>query len=109
MTGDAPLRGRRDEPAELDALVGRARAGRSGALVVSGEAGVGKTALLEHAAARADDDDVEYHLGKVFTKLGIRGRAGLRTALADLDRAAPGAGEPADGTGGGVLAAPAGS
>ncbi|MFV2175563.1 AAA family ATPase [Actinomadura sp. LOL_016] len=56
MTGTMRLRGRRDELAELDALVGRARAGQSGALVVSGEAGVGKTALLEHAAARAADD-----------------------------------------------------
>ncbi|QFY09111.1 AAA family ATPase [Nonomuraea phyllanthi] len=48
-----PLRGRRRELAELDALVQRARAGRSGALVVSGEAGVGKTALLDRMAARA--------------------------------------------------------
>ncbi|MFD6996869.1 hypothetical protein ACFWA5_11445 [Streptomyces mirabilis] len=31
----------------------RARTGRSGALVVSGEAGVGKAALLDHMAARA--------------------------------------------------------
>ncbi|WP_338904640.1 AAA family ATPase [Streptomyces nigra] len=49
----APLRGRRGELAELEALVSRARAGRSGALVVSGEAGVGKTALLNHVTARA--------------------------------------------------------
>ena len=34
-------------------MVTRARAGRSGALVVSGEAGVGKTALLDQTAARA--------------------------------------------------------
>ncbi|GGO16369.1 helix-turn-helix domain-containing protein [Microbispora bryophytorum] len=27
----------------------------------------------------------EYHLRKVFTKLGIRGRAELKTALAELD------------------------
>jgi DNA-binding CsgD family transcriptional regulator len=48
-----PLRGRDREIAELDALVSRARTGRSGALVVCGEAGVGKTALLDHTAARA--------------------------------------------------------
>lgn len=48
-----PLRGRHRELAELDELVRRARSGRSGALVVSGEAGIGKTALLDHAAARA--------------------------------------------------------
>jgi DNA-binding CsgD family transcriptional regulator len=49
----APLWGRNHELAELDALLGRARNGRSGALVISGEAGVGKTALLDHAVARA--------------------------------------------------------
>ncbi|GAA2118150.1 LuxR family transcriptional regulator [Actinomadura napierensis] len=48
-----PLRGRRRELAELDATLERARAGRSGALVVSGEAGVGKTALLDRMVARA--------------------------------------------------------
>ncbi|MFB4308280.1 AAA family ATPase [Actinomadura sp. GTD37] len=53
MTEAVPLRGRVLELAELDALVERARAGRSGALVVSGEAGVGKTALLDRTAARA--------------------------------------------------------
>ncbi|WP_245666651.1 AAA family ATPase [Actinomadura latina] len=53
MTESAPLRGRRREVAELAALVARARAGRSGALIVSGEAGVGKTALLDDMAARA--------------------------------------------------------
>ncbi|MEV5828620.1 AAA family ATPase [Spirillospora sp. NPDC052242] len=56
MTGTIPLRGRRRELAELDALVERARAGRSDALVVCGEAGVGKTAILEHAAARMAAD-----------------------------------------------------
>ncbi|WP_224299849.1 AAA family ATPase [Streptomyces olivaceus] len=53
MTETVPLRGRRRELSELDALVNRARAGHSGALVLSGEAGVGKTALLDHAATRA--------------------------------------------------------
>ncbi|MET9352731.1 LuxR family transcriptional regulator [Streptomyces sp. NPDC006617] len=55
MAHPTPLRGRRRESAELDTLVSRARAGRSGALVVSGEAGVGKTALLDVMAARAAD------------------------------------------------------
>ncbi|MFH8443388.1 AAA family ATPase [Streptomyces sp. NPDC018026] len=53
MTGNVPLRGRRHELAELDALVNRARAGHSEALTVSGEAGVGKTALLDHLTASA--------------------------------------------------------
>ena len=49
----APLRGRGRELDELDALVSRARVGRSGALVVSGEAGIGKTALLDRMVAGA--------------------------------------------------------
>jgi DNA-binding CsgD family transcriptional regulator len=42
------LRGRDHERAVLDGLLAGAREGRSGALVLRGEAGVGKTALLEH-------------------------------------------------------------
>jgi DNA-binding CsgD family transcriptional regulator len=49
------LRGRRDECAVLDRLLDEARGGRSGALVVEGEAGVGKTALLDYAIASASD------------------------------------------------------
>ena len=50
-----PLRGRRDERAVLDALLAAVRSGRSGALVVRGEAGIGKTALLEYAIESASD------------------------------------------------------
>ena len=49
------LRGRQDECAVLDGLLGDARAGRSGVLVVRGDAGVGKTALLEYAIESASD------------------------------------------------------
>src|SRR3984885_3609504 len=49
------LRGRRNECAVLDRLLDGAGAGRSGALVVEGEAGVGKTALLDYAVASASD------------------------------------------------------
>ncbi|MDX6703633.1 MAG: hypothetical protein QOF26_3859, partial [Baekduia sp.] len=49
------LRGRRDECAVLDGLLDDARAGRSGVLVLRGEAGIGKTALLEHAIESAPD------------------------------------------------------
>jgi MoxR-like ATPase len=48
------LHGRRAECDALDRLLADARRSRSGALVLRGEAGVGKTALLEHAAGRAD-------------------------------------------------------
>jgi DNA-binding CsgD family transcriptional regulator len=51
--GGLLLRGRRDECAVLARLLDGARAGRSGALVLEGEAGVGKTALLEYAVASA--------------------------------------------------------
>src|SRR5229473_1394060 len=44
----ALLRGRRREQEQLGQLITGIRAGRSGALVVRGEAGIGKTALLEY-------------------------------------------------------------
>ena len=47
------LRGRRGERAALDRLLDTARAGHSAVLVVRGEPGIGKTALLEYAAGRA--------------------------------------------------------
>jgi Cdc6-like AAA superfamily ATPase len=49
------LRGRRSEYAELDRLLAGVRAGRSQLLVVRGEAGVGKTALLEYLVEQASD------------------------------------------------------
>src|SRR3954447_16993240 len=45
--GGQPLRGRSGECAELRSLISRVRAGSSQVLVLRGEAGVGKTALLE--------------------------------------------------------------
>ncbi|MFB9196884.1 AAA family ATPase [Actinomadura verrucosospora] len=48
------LYGRDRELAAIDGLLDRARAGRSGALVLRGEAGIGKSALLDHAAGAAD-------------------------------------------------------
>ena len=47
------LRGRDSECEALDRLLDGVRAGRSGALVVRGEPGVGKTALLEYVLERA--------------------------------------------------------
>ncbi|MGZ6565366.1 MAG: AAA family ATPase [Solirubrobacteraceae bacterium] len=46
----AGLVGRERECAAIDALMDRALDGRGGALVVRGEAGIGKTALLDYAA-----------------------------------------------------------
>ncbi len=48
------LHGRERECAQLDGLLDAARAGRSGALVLRGEAGIGKSALLDYAGERAD-------------------------------------------------------
>ncbi len=51
--GTDVLYGRSTELAALEDLVARARGGRSGALVLRGEAGIGKTALLNRAAESA--------------------------------------------------------
>lgn len=47
------LWGRDREIGELATLIARAREGHSGSVVVSGEAGVGKTALVDHVASAA--------------------------------------------------------
>jgi DNA-binding CsgD family transcriptional regulator len=47
------LRGRSAENAALDRLLSDVRGGQSGVLVIRGEAGVGKTALVQQAAAQA--------------------------------------------------------
>ncbi|MHA7651005.1 helix-turn-helix transcriptional regulator [Mycobacterium sp. ML4] len=47
------LHGRERECAQLDQLLSAARSGHSGSLVVRGEAGMGKSALLDYAAAQA--------------------------------------------------------
>jgi DNA-binding CsgD family transcriptional regulator len=52
VTGSGLL-GRRDECQALDDLVAGARAGRSAALVLRGEPGIGKTALLNHLRERS--------------------------------------------------------
>ncbi|MBV9447976.1 MAG: AAA family ATPase [Streptosporangiaceae bacterium] len=50
------LRGREVQQAAIDALLSQARAGVSGALVLRGEPGIGKTALLDYAADLAQGD-----------------------------------------------------
>src|SRR5918996_2540846 len=49
------LRGRDEECAALDRLLDAARRGESRALVLRGESGVGKTALLDYAIGSAPD------------------------------------------------------
>src|SRR3954469_17442083 len=57
------LRGRASECALLDGLVSAIRRGESRSLVLRGEAGIGKTALLEHLIAAAPDATVARALG----------------------------------------------
>jgi len=99
------LHGREAERAAIEELLDAARRGTSGVLVLRGEAGIGKSAMLEHARAEARDmrvfavrgveseaelafaslhaqlfvspRTVEYHLAKVFGKLGLTSRAQL--------------------------------
>ena len=52
-TGASGFIGRTSERVVLDGLLATVREGQSGALVIRGEAGIGKTALLRHAARQA--------------------------------------------------------
>ena len=78
------LYGREHEQAAVERLLDGARAGRSGALVLRGEPGIGKSALLEHAAAAAGADfrviraaGVEYEAELSFAGLSLLLAAGL--------------------------------
>ena len=53
MAQEPVLFGRQAETAAIDALLDAAATGTSGSLVLLGEAGIGKTALLDHAARRS--------------------------------------------------------
>jgi DNA-binding CsgD family transcriptional regulator len=75
VSGDnVQLHGRNDELRELDRLCESARAGQSAALVIRGEAGVGKTALLRHVARRAPP------LSRVAQIAGVESEAELAFA-----------------------------
>ncbi|MFC7722248.1 AAA family ATPase [Nonomuraea recticatena] len=64
------LQGRPDEMAIINRLLEGARNGMSGALVLRGEAGIGKTALLDHAVEAAGDL-------RVLRGAGIESESGL--------------------------------
>lgn len=51
VLGASGLHGRRAEIAAVESLVGRLRAGRGGALALTAQPGLGRTALVEHARA----------------------------------------------------------
>ncbi len=57
------LRGRHAECARLDQLIAEARLGHSAVLVLRGEPGIGKSALLDYAAERAQEYQVLRAIG----------------------------------------------
>lgn len=86
------LVGRGNEQRRIGALLDGARQATSGALVLVGEPGIGKTALLEHAAAHATGF-------RVLRARGVQSEAELpfaallevcRPILAGLERLEPG-------------------
>jgi DNA-binding CsgD family transcriptional regulator len=81
------LHGRDGETAALVALLDGAREGRSGALVLRGEAGIGKSALLDHAVGAADGMAVIRSAGVEFeAELPYAGlQLLLRKAMGSVD------------------------
>ncbi|MCF2525921.1 helix-turn-helix transcriptional regulator [Yinghuangia soli] len=83
------LHGRLAERSALESLLAEARSGSSGVLVVRGEPGIGKSTLLDHAAAAAAADGipvvrgtgVEFEAELPYAGLSLL----LRPALAHLD------------------------
>ncbi|MFB4289949.1 AAA family ATPase [Nonomuraea sp. ATR24] len=84
--GAGELHGRKPEEDTIAELLTAARGGASSALVLRGEAGIGKTALLDHAAATAGDlrvvrgTGVEFEAELPFSGLQLL----LRPALGSL-------------------------
>jgi DNA repair ATPase RecN len=74
MATSAPLLGRASELDALRSVLDLARNGLSGALVVKGEAGIGKTALLDALLAEAGG-------GRAARVAGIQSEADLSAAF----------------------------
>jgi DNA-binding CsgD family transcriptional regulator len=64
--GGIELVGRDRERAAIDAVLDSARSGRRGALMIRGEAGIGKSSLLEYARRRAEGFTVLHASGVEF-------------------------------------------
>ncbi|SCL72744.1 regulatory protein, luxR family [Micromonospora citrea] len=94
--GAGELHGRQTEQDAITGLLAAARAGTSATLVLRGEPGIGKTALLDHAAAAAGDmrllrgTGVESEAELPFSglQLLLRPALGCLAALPDPQRAA---------------------
>ena len=79
------LFGRTGECQQLDRLIDDSRAGKSGALVLRGEAGIGKTALCAYATGRAGDMTVLAARGApTESELAFSGLADLLQPILDL-------------------------
>ncbi len=88
----ADLRGRRAEREVVGQLLAGARAGRSGVLVVRGEAGIGKSAVLEHVrgAAVSTGFRVQHSVGaESETQFAFSGLHQLCAPLVDRAGAPP--------------------
>jgi DNA-binding CsgD family transcriptional regulator len=85
------LLGRAHECAAVDRLLEGVRRGRSGSLVVRGEAGIGKTALLAYAAEQASDMTVLAVTGvEGESDLAFAGLHGLLLPIVDALDGVPG-------------------
>src|ERR1700748_2137372 len=111
MPSDVPQRGllgRRSESATLDRLLDVVRAGESRALVIRGEAGVGKTALLEFLAERATGCRVAQAAGvQAEMELAFAGLHQLCAPMLDRLERLPGPQRDALGSAFGLAAGPA--
>ncbi|HKA68728.1 MAG TPA: AAA family ATPase [Actinomycetes bacterium] len=102
------LRGRRNECHALDRLLTSVRAGQSRVLVVRGEPGVGKSALLEYLVQRASFCRVARAAGIEYEmELAYAGLHQLCAPLLDLRERLPGPQRDALATAFGLSAAPA--
>lgn len=71
VLGDQKLIGRDEERRTLDTLCENVRAGQSAAIVIRGEAGIGKTALLRYVAERAAPHFQVAELGGVESEMEL--------------------------------------
>jgi DNA-binding SARP family transcriptional activator/tetratricopeptide (TPR) repeat protein len=93
VTGMVPLVGRATELARLERVLGDARHGRGGLATVSGEAGIGKTRLVQEVAARAAALGYQVVVGRCFESeqvlpfapwVGLLRSEEMRSALSEV-------------------------